>query len=55
MTTTIGNLMFQSAEKAGDSAKARLYSERLVALTSTAEPETERPKVKNTKQFLAKS
>jgi hypothetical protein len=53
MTTTIGNLMFQSAEKAGDSAKARLYSERLVALTSSAE--TERPEVKSAKQFLAKS
>ena len=53
MTTTIGNLMFQSAEKAGNSAKAGVYSERLVALTSTTE--TERPEVKNSKQFLAKS
>ena len=50
MTTTIGNLMFRAAEKAGDSAKARLYYERLVALTSTAD--TGRPEVKRGKQFL---
>lgn len=53
MTTTIGNLMFQSTAKSGDSAKAGLYSGRLGALASTAE--TERPKVKIAKQFLAKS
>ena len=53
MTTTIGNLKFQCAETAGDSAKARLSSERLVALTSTAE--TQCREVKRAKQFLAKS
>ena len=42
-----------AAEKAGDAVKARLYYERLVALTSTAD--TERPEVKKAKQFLAKS
>ena len=42
-----------AAEKAGDAIKARLYYERLVALTSTAD--TERPEVKKAKQFLAKS
>jgi hypothetical protein len=52
MTTTIGNLMFRAAEKAGDSAKARLYAERLVALTSTA---SERPDVKRAVQFSSKS
>jgi hypothetical protein len=53
MTTTIGNLTFRAAENAGDSAKARLYYERLIARTSTAD--TERPEVKRGKQFLAKS
>ena len=52
MTTTIGNLMFRAAEKAGDSAKVRLCSERLGALTSTAG--TGRPDVKRAVQFSSK-
>jgi hypothetical protein len=42
-----------AAEKAGDSAKARLYYERLVALTRTAD--TERSEVNKARQFLSKS
>jgi hypothetical protein len=48
MTTTIGKLMFRAA-----AGLTRLYYERLVALTRTAD--TECPEVKRAKQFLAKS
>ena len=52
MTTTIGNLVFRAAERAGDPAVARLYAERLVALNGTI---TDRPDVKRAVHFSSKT